>query len=186
MREIRYLLLAVLLAACKSESVTPSAVAGAQLPSDDVIYGLHHVMTKAGVQTGVLDGDTAYLRESGQKFDLRGVRLRFFNASGAESGTLTAKTGEYSTGTGSFVARGNAVLVTQGPNGTRRVVTDELHYDTKTDQLWSDKPFVMTEGGRETRGRNFRSDSKFQTFSVSGARTSGGLPQAPGSSEISF
>lgn len=181
--QIFALVLALALAGCGQQSTTPSAVTrSARMPSDDVLYGLHHYMTKNGVRTGVLNSDTAYVRAAGQTFDLIGVRLKFFNENGAESGTLTSRTGEYNTLTGSFIARGNAVLVTP----TRRVQTEELFYDVKGDQLWSDKPFVMREGGRETRGQSFRSDSRFEKFTVTGAKTSGGLPQAPGSSKISF
>jgi hypothetical protein len=46
----------------------------------------------------------------------------------------------------------------------------------KTDELWSTKPFVMTQGARTTRGSSFRSNGKFSNFSIQGASTSGGLP----------
>lgn len=176
------------LAACGKDSTTPSAVSrNAKLPADDVIYGLHHVMTKAGVRIGVMESDTAYLREAGQKFDLVGVRLTFYNESGAQTGSLTSRTGEYVPGTGAFIARGNAVLVTQGPNGQRKITTEELHYDRNVDQMWSDKPFVFVDGPSVTRGNSFRSDTRFEKFSVTGAATQGGIPKATGTtSGISF
>ena len=182
-------LAATLLGACADDATTPSATAGTdELPTDDVIYGLQHVMTKSGVRTGVMLSDTAFLREAGQDFDLRKVKITFFNDSGAESGTLTSRTGDYNVASGSFVARGNAVLITQGAD-SRRVESEELHYDVRSDQLWTDKPFVMHQGAQVTRGQNFRSDSKFQNFTVTGARTQGGLPSAgkgAGNSDLSF
>lgn len=178
MRRFLVLGLAAALAACGTQSTTPAPVAdGSELPADNIIHGLRHVMTKSGVRTGVLDSDTAYLYEVGRQLDLRGVRLQFFNEAGAQTGTLTSETGEYDIGTGSFVARGNVVLITEGAEGTRRLETEELHYDVPQDRLWSDVPFVLTEGGRTTRGTSFRSDARFESWSVTGARTEGGLPE---------
>jgi LPS export ABC transporter protein LptC len=177
MRTVILILLAGILAGCGSESTTPAPVANtAELPADNIIQGLHHVMTKDGVRTGVLNGDTAFMYETGRRLDLKGVNLEFFGETGARSGTLTSKTGEYEIATGSFIARGNVVLITQGPSGERRLETEELHYDVQGDQLWSDKPFVLHENGRVTRGNSFRSDSRFQSWTVTNARTEGGLP----------
>ena len=110
----RSILLAIfaasLLGACTDDATTPSASAKTEkLPSDDVIYGLHQVMTKDGVRTGVLDSDTAFMRESHETADLRQVHITFYSDLGAESGVLTSDTGEYSVATGSFIARGNAL-----------------------------------------------------------------------------
>ena len=177
--KITWMLAAALLAAgCGHDSTTPSATVDAsEMPADQVLFGLHHVMTKDGVRTAVLDSDTAYMKDEGRTFDLRVVRLRFFNESGQESGTLTSRTGEYNADTGVFVARGNAVLVTQGQQGPRRLESEELHYDTRRDQLWSDLPFTLTEGGRVSRGTSFRTDSRFENWTVTQPKTTGGLPQ---------
>ena len=167
--------------ACERDSTSPSAMANvANLPADQVLYGLHHVMTKEGVRTSVLDSDSAYLREEGRVMDLIGVQLKFFTESGAESGTLTSREGEYDVGTGSFVARKQVVLETVGPSGPRRVETEELNYQVKTDQLWSDLPFTMKEGGQTRRGSSFRSDSRFETVTVKNLETSGGLSKEKG------
>ena len=180
---------ASLLGACTDDATTPSASAKTEkLPTDDVIYGLHQVMTKDGVRTGVLDSDTAFMRESHETADLRQVHITFYSDLGAESGVLTSDTGEYSVATGAFIARGNAVLITKGAD-PRRIESDELHYDVRADRLWTDKPFVMHQGSQTTRGQNFHSDSKFQSFSVTGASTTGGLPKgatSTGKSDLSF
>lgn len=180
MRSAFWIALGVLaLAACDGESTTPAAVAeSAQLPADQVIYGLRHNMTTDGVRSGELLSDSAYMFETGRKLDLKGVRLRFFAENGRETGVLTSSSGEYHTGTGSFVARGDVLLITHAPS--RRLETEELHYDVEGDQLWSDVPFVLREGERVTRGTRFRSDSRFETWSVSNAETSGGLPRTGG------
>ena len=178
MRACFTLMLGATLAACGNESTTPAPVTDvSELPADNIIEGLRHVMTKDGVRTGILNGDTAYMYEVGRRLDLRGVELEFFNESGARSGTLTSESGEYEISTGAFVARGDVVLVTDTPEGRRRLETEELHYDVQGDRLWSDVDFVLNQDGRVTRGTSFTSDARFQTWTVQGARTEGGLPE---------
>lgn len=174
------LILAPLLG-CGSQATTPSAaVEATELPADQVIYTLNHVMTKNGVRTAVLNSDTAYLYEDGRRFDLMGVELQFFTETGAESGVLTSTTGEYNLANGLFIARGDVVLITQTPEGSRRLETEQLHYDVTGDRLWSELPFVLVENGRTTRGSSFRSDASFKTWEITGGRTEGGLQTGGG------
>ena len=181
MRRVLFTILSMLLAACGTQSTTPAPVAEApELPADNIIQGMSHVMTKDGVRTGVLDSDTAYLFEVGRRLDMRKVRLQFFNEAGVPTGTLTSQTGDYNITTGAFIARGDVVLVTQSPEGGRRLETEELHYDVQGDRLWSDKAFLLHQNGRITRGTSFRSDAKFQSWSVTNAQTEGGLPETGG------
>ena len=173
------------LVGCGSQATTPSAATDVtQMPADQVIYTLNHVMTKDGIRTAVLNGDTAYLFEDGRRFDLMGVRLQFYTENGSESGVLTSTTGEYNLANGLFIARGDVVLITQTPEGSRRLETEELHYDVTGDRLWSEMDFVLVENGRTTRGSSFRSDANFRTWEVTGARTEGGIVQGGGG--ISF
>jgi LPS export ABC transporter protein LptC len=165
-----------LLAGCQQTSTTPSDVTNADLPADAVVYGVNHIMTRNGIRTSVLAADSAFNLNGGQTLSLMGVRLTFFSETGAEAGNLTSLTGEYDLGSGRFNAVGDATLVTAGPRGTRRLQTEVLHYDLKTDDLWTETPFTLTEGGRVTRGSSFRSDGKFQNWTVRNAETQGGLP----------
>lgn len=168
-------------AGCEQRSTTPPATADVtRLPADQVIYGTEHVMTRNGVRTALLEGDSAYLQDNNNRFEIHGVHLKFFAENGRETGDLTSHEGEYEVGEGLFVAKGDVVLVTQGPSGPRRLETEELHYRVQGDELWSDEPFVMHEGGRTTRGTSFRSDAKFQSFSITEAKTEGGLPEPEG------
>jgi LPS export ABC transporter protein LptC len=167
----------LLLAACGESSTTPSDVMStADLAADQVVYGLHHIMTKDGVRSAVLDSDTAYLRDQGDTFELSGVRLSFFDENGVSTGDLTARSGTYNRTTGLFVARDDVVLVTQTPTGTRRIESQNLNYETSSNRLWSSVPFVMTEGSRVTRGSSFESDGKFESWSANDVQTTGGLP----------
>ena len=185
-RRCIFLLMLLALAGCGREATTPAATVenGADLPADQIVYDLRHSMTEEGVRKANLAGDTAYLREGGSTIDLIGVRLDFFDANGQEAGYLTSRTGEYNVGGGTFIARGDVVLITQdAQGGERRLETDELHFDARADQLWSDVPFVLHQAGRVTEGESFRSDARFENFTIQGA--TGTIP-TDGSQGIRF
>lgn len=174
-RILSVLLMVLWVAACKDETTAPGTlVDDADLPADQIMYQLRHVMTNNGVRTALLVSDSAYVRDADRRLDLLGVDLDFFDSNGRSSGKLTSETGEYDIRSGSFVARGGVVLITTGARGQRRLETEELHYDRDADQLWSDVPFTMTENGATTRGTSFRSDSQFRNFTIQGAQ--GRLP----------
>ena len=175
-----------LLPGCEAEPGVPTRSDPlAERRVDQVLYGLEHVMTNRGVRKANLHADTAYFRDTESQVDLKGVRLEFFNeATGAGSGTLTARTGEYDTLTGAMQARGDAVLVLRGPQGERKIESEELNYDLQADRVWSDKPTVMREGGRVVRGSRFESDTKFQNVTVHSAQATGPAPS--GSGEVRF
>jgi LPS export ABC transporter protein LptC len=167
------------LAACQPEATLPAQSTG-DLPADQIVYGLRHAMTQEGIRKAVLQSDSAYVVDDGRRFDLHSVNLEFFDETGRRAGELTSIEGEYATATGLFVARGTVVLVTTGPQGNRRLETEELHYDPNADQIWSPVPFVMREGGQTSRGQSFRSDTQFRNFTIQGAR--GAIP----SGELTF
>lgn len=173
------LLLAALPVACRGETTSPGTAGNvAELPADQIVYGLEHNMTADGVRRAHLVGDTAYMHEQGSRIDIVGVHLDMYDNNGRPSAVLTSKTGEYDTRAGQLVARGNVVLVTEAEQGNRRLETEELFYNVQSDQLWSDQPFVMTENGRTTRGTSFRSDGRFQNVTVQQPR--GAIPGATG------
>jgi LPS export ABC transporter protein LptC len=181
------LTLLLALAGCGSGATTPSTSAVPDsLPTDQIIYGLQHVMTKEGVRQAILYGDTAYLKQAGDQIDLVGVRLTFFDENGRESGDLRSETGTYDVRAGSMVAEGNAVLRTDGEGGERVLETEKLHFDVTGDRLWSDVPVVMREGGNVIRGTSFRSDARFQNVTVTRAQTSGTGTQNGRGGGVSF
>jgi LPS export ABC transporter protein LptC len=174
MRRILALSICVVFAACADDSTTPSV--GDEefaLPADGLAEGVEHRITKAGVVTGILNADTAYIHENGRRYDLFGVRVTFNTEQGVPNGTLTSETADYNTAEGIFIARRNVVLLIPGPEGERRLETEELHYEITRDQIYTLNDFVLHEAGRVTRGTSFRTDSKFRLWEVTGVETSG-------------
>jgi len=160
----------LLLSACGQESTTPSADAEAfNLPGNNVLFGLEQKILQDGVVTSVLVSDTAYEHQDARRFELIGVNVTFFTEQGVEAGRLTSQTGEYDLAIGVFVARDNVVLITSSAQGGRHLETEELHYNLRADELWTDKPFTLLQNGRTTTGTSFRTDARFTTWEVTGA-----------------
>jgi len=177
-------LLATAIAACGDDSGRSSEVLSPDdLPPGDMTFGVEHVMTRKGVRTAILQADTAIQQENGRQWDLRGVYIQFFTETGAESGTLTSKAGEYTPDDGSFIARDDVVLITQSENGVRRLETEELHYDVRSEEIWSDSAWVLNEGGSVSRGTSFRSDVNGENWRAVGVETEN---ISTGGGEITF
>jgi LPS export ABC transporter protein LptC len=182
---MRAAMLALLLAlgACGQQSTTPGATFDGDLPPDQIVTaGFEMRLTNLGVLAALLDSDTAYIYEQARRYEFVGVQASFRDERGSEAGVLTSTTGDYNQGINLFIARGDVVLITQGPNGERRLETDELHYNISEDRIWTERPFTIFEAGRTTTGDAFQTDSNFRTWEVTGVRTQG----APGQGGISF
>jgi LPS export ABC transporter protein LptC len=171
---------ALSLAACQPATTMPAGQPIGDMPADQIIYGLTNEITAEGVRTAFLRGDSAYVLEDGRRLELQGVSLEFYDEMGKRAGELTSISGEYTAGSGLFIARGQVVLITEGERGPRRLETEELHYDPNMQQISSPVPFVMREAGETSSGQSFRSDTQFRNVTIQGAR--GSIP----SSEIRF
>lgn len=159
-------------AACSSPQ-EPAASAGDfhELPADQIMTDVVFRPTNGGIATALLHADTVYMKKDSSRYDLVGVDLDFYDATGGLSGTLTSATGEYATTTQAMVAHGDVVLVTKDENGAdRRIETEELHYDPTTRQVWSDVPTVMHTADGVMRGTSFRSDDGFNNVTIPGYR----------------
>jgi LPS export ABC transporter protein LptC len=159
--------LAAAVAGCRETAAPIVASELEDLPGDRVL-GLVHYMTTDGVRRGVLEADTAYRTRDSNSFDMRRVQLRFYTEQGAPNGELTSLTGEYDPITGAMTARGDVVLITVEAN--RRIETPELHYDPRTDRIWSDSATVMHEGGTRIQGTGFTADGRMQNVRVQNPR----------------
>ncbi|MEO7368849.1 MAG: hypothetical protein ABIZ36_12895, partial [Gemmatimonadaceae bacterium] len=86
-----------------------------------------------------------------------------YTTTGARDAYLTSKRGTYRSRTGSMVARGNVVVITEEG---RRLTTPELKFDQAMNEISSDSAFVLTEPGRRLVGVGFRSDPNIQNVRI--------------------
>jgi LPS export ABC transporter protein LptC len=163
-------LAAASLAGCGGGS-GPVTAEFAPLPADQVLEGVEHVMTNAGVRQAVLKADSTLVFNDSARVHLRRVNLEMFNEQGRLHATLTALRGVLDQSTNRMVAMGSVVLVIhEGPNAGN-VLTQELHYDPQQRVVWSD---VRTErilrNGQRGVMDSFRVDDRFGNMQMVGYR----------------
>jgi len=154
-------------AACASDDSIATVPADyLSFDADGIVFGMIHRITQDGQLQGLIHADTAIQWQDSSAVHLRGVDLTVMEEDGSERAHVTALRGILDTRTNRMTAYGNVVMVI--PESSRRVESEELHYDPQGDQIWSDSSFVYTEGARVTRGQAFRSDLEFQSFRIVG------------------
>ena len=162
------LLLAV---ACKSG--TPVTATQAVLDSaDQVLIGMTHYVTDAGVLRARVRADTAYFFSNTQRAELRNVHVTFYDQTGRPTSTLTSREGTHHWRTGDMEARGNVVVVRDKDGGTMR--TEVMYYNQVRNEVSSDKAFVFNAPDRKIEGEGFTSDPEFKNITAKRPRGTGG------------
>jgi LPS export ABC transporter protein LptC len=144
--------------ACRDGSRSTPTTALADT-ADQVLIGMSHYVTAAGVQRARVRADTAYFYSPTQSAELRAVHITFYNAGGAVSSTLTARQGTYHWRTGDMDARGSVIVVT---TDGRTLRTEQLRYSETKSEVTSEVPFVFDGPNRHIEGEGFVSDPNFR------------------------
>lgn len=163
-------------AACGSDLQAPPTTSSMADSADQVFFGVEHHMSQQGIRRATMDADTAYIFEEGVRLELRNVRLTFFTTEGVRDAVLTSREGTYNTRTGQMEARGDVVLV--GEDG-RRLMSEQLRYDQRADQIASDSAFVSIENDRRLEGIGFRANSDLSRWQCLEACRAGGTVTLP-------
>ncbi|AHG90790.1 protein of unknown function DUF1239 [Gemmatirosa kalamazoonensis] len=183
----RTILLVTLLAtaaACKDKNTPTLATKRSALgdSADQVMFGLRHALTTAGVRRGELQADTAFFYDDMNRMELRKVNTIFFDRNGVKNATMSAKQGTYDVRTQKLDGRGDVVVTSEDG---RKLKSPHLVYDRTLNQISSDTAFTYTSPGRNFSGIGFRSDPQLTNVTVlSGAKggtvlPAGGLTRKP-------
>ena len=167
MKRVLAFAMLVLLAACGDATAPAASPEQEEMNADNVMLNVKHQMTSDGIRRALLFADTAYVYEDSAQMQLRQVRLELYDESGKKTADLTADRGRLNTVTRAMTAIGDVDLKTL--QGSRRIQTQELHFDPQADRMWSDKPTTMREGSSVLNGTGFTSDSRMQNVQVTGA-----------------
>ena len=156
---------AVLAAACQDDAPIAVAPINAMADSaDQVLFGVRHNITDAGLLRARLVSDTGFIFDDGTRIELLDVDLTFYTTAGARNAVLTSLEGTYRTRVGSMEARGDVLVVSEDG---RRLTTEHLRYDPNRNQISSDSAFVLTEpGGRRLAGTGFVSDPDMNNIRI--------------------
>ncbi len=131
--------------------------------ADQVVFGSRTLITDAGLRRAEVFSDTSLFYDDNTRMDMRVVRMIFFNAGGIKEAVLTSRTGRYFTRDNVLEARGNVIIVTVDG---RRLVTEQVKFDSRVNQISSDSAFVLTEEGREASGIGFVSDPDMNNLRI--------------------
>ena len=163
--------ISLLLLSCKTG--TPVTATQAALDSaDQVLIGMSHFVTDAGVLRARVQADTAYFYSGTQRAELRNVRVTFYDVAGKTASTLTSKEGTHHWRSGDMEARGNVVVVRDKDGATMR--TEVMYYNQARNEVNSDKPFIWDEPDRHMQGDGFTSDPDFRKITAKSPRGTAG------------
>ena len=152
--------------ACQDDAAVPpvTGINAMADSADQVLFGVRHNVTDAGLLRAKLVADTGFIFDDGTRIELLDVNLTFFTATGASDAVLTSLEGTYRMRAGSMEARGNVLVVSEDG---RRLTTEQLRYDPNRNQITSDSAFVLTElNGRRLEGTGFVSDPDMNNIRI--------------------
>jgi LPS export ABC transporter protein LptC len=159
----RAVLLLLVLAACKN-GTRVTATQAVLDSADQVLIGMSHYVTDAGVLRARVRADTAFFFSGTQRAELRNVHVTFYDATGKPTSTLTAREGTHFWRTGDMEARGNVVVVREKDGGTMR--TEVMYYNQVRNEVTSDRHFVFDSPDRHIEGEGFTSDPEFRNVAA--------------------
>ena len=174
---MRRVLTLVLVAACGGKGAQPTATQAVLDSADQVLIGMTHYVTETGLQRARVRADTAYFFSTTQSAEMRTVHITFYDVTGRETSTLTAREGTYHWRTGDMEGRGNVVVVTKDG---RTLKSEVMRYRQAANEVSSDKDFVFTApGGQHIEGEGFTSDPEFKNLVAKHPMGTGGHLRLP-------
>ena len=150
-------------AACADQGVQPLTRLTEADSADQFLEGMTTVILGDGVRRSVVSADTAYIYQSRQIAELRGVRAQFYNVQGIMTSVLTSRDGLYEINRGTLRATGN-VIVTMADGSGRRLTTEHLVFEPAMNQIRSDSAFTYDAPTGVLRGSSFTSDPDFRNI----------------------
>jgi LPS export ABC transporter protein LptC len=165
-------LLDVFLMSGCSDGIKPTATISAADTADQVMFGMTHYVTSAGVMRARVRADTAFFYSPIQQAELRNVHVTFYDATGHETSVLTSREGTVHWMTGDMEGRGNVIVVRNSDGGTLR--TEKIRYLQVANQVNSDLPFTFDAPQQHMKGIGFTSDPDFKVVHATHLTGTGG------------
>lgn len=161
-RILAFALLPAMAAACKDAKEPPVIAAPSVADSaDQVLYGVHMLLTSKGIQRGELFADTGYVMNDQTRFDFRTVRVNFTTETGAKQGTMRADKAHYDLRTQVLEGWGHVVIdMVDG----RTLESPHVKYVQAANDLSSDTTFSISSSRGTSTGVGFSADPGFTRF----------------------
>lgn len=154
--------LVVAVASCRDAKQPPVAAMPAIADSaDQVLQGVHYLMSSGGIQRAELRADTAYVLDDQTRFDLRNTDVTFTTETGAPQGTMQARRGMYNLRSQVLEGRGDVVVkLVDG----RTLRSPHVTYNQLAHLISSDTTYTLTRGSDSQSGIGFSSNESFTRF----------------------
>lgn len=160
-RKLRHSMAALAwLAAGCSGPQEPPAIAGQELPADQIMTGVEQTFTVSGVRSALGRFDTVYVHRDSSMTRIRGVDIEMYDSIGNLTATLVSDAGELNQSTQAMVARENVHLVLMTDSSI--IETEELHYDPSTHRVWSTVQTTRDLDGCQLTADGFTADDQFR------------------------
>jgi LPS export ABC transporter protein LptC len=155
----------LIIAACTKRERPPVGARANSLAdsADQILYGSKFTITDRGLRRADIKGDTSYFFHENTRIVLRPLNGTFYSSNGALDGIITARQGVYDTRLGVLEATGDVVVTSIDG---KKLQTPFCRFDQRLNLISSDSTFLMSEPGRDLRGKGFKSDADLNTFSV--------------------
>lgn len=151
---------AIVLSACGKPGVRP-AQANVADSADQVLDSMWTNILRDGINVSKVEADTAWVYQQRQVADLKGLKITFYDSTGAITSSIVADSGVYSIAEGLLDARGN--VVASNPSG-RVLKTEHFVYHRSVNEIRSDTAFTFTSPGGNGSGASFTSDIGFRNI----------------------
>lgn len=160
-------------AACRDAKQPPVIAAPSAADSaDQVLYGVHFLLTTKGVQRGELFADTGYVMKDQTRFDFRKVRVEFTTETGVKQGTMRAEKAIYDLPSQLLEGWGNVVI--DFVDG-RSLKSPHVRYSQAGNDISSDTTYELSGPKGIARGIGFSADPGFTRYTCK--RNCGGVGQ---------
>ena len=160
--------------ACSNKGTTPPLKSGHASLADSaeqVMQGVHYVLTSGGIQRGELFADSAYIFDDNTRYILKNPRTTFNTAEGVKNGTMKSDRGRYNLRQQVLEGFGNVVITnTEG----KKLTSPYVKYNQALNEVSSDTSFTLVEQGNTVSGIGFKADPQLNHFEIlRGARGKG-------------
>lgn len=130
--------------------------------ADQIAFKSRTLITDRGLLRAEILADTSLFLDQNTRVAMRIVQGVFYDGAGAQTATMTARTGSFDTRNSIMEAWGDVRIISVDGRTLR---TPMIKFDNRLNQVMSDSPFVMTEPpDREVRGVGFRADPDLNTI----------------------
>ena len=159
---------ALFAAACQDGGDEAALTELESIDADQIVYGATRTISEQGVRSALLNADSMFVWEDSAFVRINGLFLTVYDEDGRRRANITAEWGKLTESTDELTAYGNVVLSI--PADDKEIRSQELHFASETERVWTDSAVVIREGNCEYEGERMQADMDFDDVRIWGTR----------------